>query len=119
MIRFINCIKRRKDVSIDDFRKYWNSREFEDLLQQVVDITKPESVSRNLTLDVDANLMIREERGSREPFDGIIEFWWQNGSELMDLYNSEAAREIRKKILAFQKQFVDLSESSAFFTEFH
>ncbi len=118
MIRFINCIRRREDLSIDEFRNYWHNREFEDLLQRVIDITKPTRVARNLTLDVDANVMIQEDRGGGEPFDGVIEYWWDRGSELIELYNSEEARLVRQQMIEYQRQFIDLNASSAFFTEF-
>lgn len=117
MIRFINCIKKRDDISIENFRNYWSSREFEDLLQRVIDITKAQHFTKNLTLDVEANVMIQEERGGGEPFDGIIEYWWDKGSELMDLYGTDEAKKVRQEMTDYQRQFIDLAASSAFFTE--
>ncbi len=117
MIRFINCIKKRDDISLEKFRDYWNSPEFEELLQRVIDITRAQHFTKNLTLDVEANVMIQEERGGGEPFDGIIEYWWEKGSELMDLYNTEQAKQVRQEMLDYQVQFIDLKASSAFFTE--
>ncbi len=117
MIRFINCIKKRDDISIEDFRIYWHSQEFENLLQRVIDITKANHFAKNLTLDVDANVMIQEDRGGGEPFDGIIEYWWDKGSELMNLYNTDEAKQVRQQMIEYQRQFIDLAASSAFFTE--
>ncbi len=117
MIRFINCIKRRGDISIEDFNRYWNSQEFEELLQRVIDITKAKNFTKNLTLDVEANVMIQKERGGGEPFDGIIEYWWDKGSELMDLYDTDEAKQVRQQMIDYQRQFIDLAASSAFFTE--
>ena len=118
MVRFINCIKKRDNISIEEFLNYWHSQEFEELLQRAVDITKPKRLARNLTLDIDANLMMKEERGNREPFDGIIEFLWDDGSELLDLYATDAAKRVREEMLDYQNQFIDLAGSSAFFTEY-
>ncbi len=117
MIRFINCIKKRDDISIENFRNYWQSQEFEDLLHRVIDITKAQHFTKNLTLDVEANVMIQAERGGGEPFDGIIEYWWDKGSELMDLYATDEAKKVRKEMMDYQHQFIDLAASSAFFTE--
>jgi len=118
VIRFINCIKKRGDISIEEFLGYWHSQEFEDLLQHAVNITKPKRLARNLTLDVDANLIIKEERGSQEPFDGIIEYWWDNGRELLDSYATDEAKRVRREMIDYQGRFIDLAGSSAFFTEF-
>ena len=118
MIRFINCIKKRDDISVEEFLSYWNSQDFEELLQRAVDITKPKRLTRNLTLDIDANIMMKEERGNREPFNGIIEFFWDNGSDLLDLYATDAAKRVRQEMLDYQSRFIDLAGSSAFFTEY-
>ncbi|MDH3638287.1 MAG: hypothetical protein OES09_07450 [Gammaproteobacteria bacterium] len=118
MIRFINCVKKRSDISIEEFLNYWHNQEFEDLLQQVIKITKPKRYARNLTLDVDANVIVKEERGSLEPYNGIIEYWWDNGSELLDLYATDKAKLVRREMIDYQNRFIDLTGSSAFFTEF-
>jgi hypothetical protein len=117
VIRFINCIKKRDDLSVENFRNYWHSQEFEDLLQRVIDITKAKYFTKNLTLDVEANVMIQEERGVGEPFDGIIEYWWDKGSELMEAYDTDEAKQVRQQMIDYQRQFIDLAASSAFFTE--
>ena len=62
MIRFINCVRRRKDISVDEFRRYWNSPEFEYLFERLFIIVQPKRFSKNLTLQVSANEQIRQER---------------------------------------------------------
>ena len=69
MIRFINCVRRRQDVSVEDFRHYWKSPEFNALYDRLVAILEPHRCARNLTLQVSANELVREERGSGEPDD--------------------------------------------------
>ena len=118
MIRFLNCIRRRKDISIDEFRRYWNSSEFEYLFERLFIIVQPRRFAKNLTLQVSANEQIRQERGSGEPFDGTLEYWWHDASELLEKYDAPEAQEIRKEMLAYQQQFIDLSNCRAFFTEY-
>ena len=118
MIRFLNCIRRRKDISIDEFRRYWNSSEFEYLFERLFIIVQPRRFAKNLTLQVSANEQIRQERGSGEPFDGTLEYWWHDASELLEKYDAPEAQEIRKEMLAYQHQFIDLPNCRAFFTEF-
>ena len=118
MIRFINCVRRREDISADDFRRYWNSPEFEQLFQRFFMIVQPQGFAKNLTLQVSANEQIRQERGSSEPFDGTIEFWWDNAADLLEKYDAPEAQEIRKEMLGFQQQFIDIQRCHAFFTEY-
>jgi len=118
MIRFINCVRRREDISVDEFRRYWNSPEFEQLFERLFKIVQPRGFAKNLTLQVSANERIQQERGSGEPFDGTLEFWWDNAAELLEKYDSPQAQEIRQEMLDYQKQFIDIQRCHAFFTEY-
>ncbi len=118
MIRFINCVRRRRDIPVEEFRRYWNSPEFVALYDRLVAVLAPHRCARNLTLQVNANELVREERGSGEPFDGTIEFWWSDAKQLLQKYDSPAAMKIREEMLAYQEQFIDMGGCRAFFTEY-
>ena len=118
MIRFINCVRRREDISVDEFRRYWNSPEFEQLFEQMFLIVKPKGFAKNLTLQVSANEQIRELRGSADPFDATIEYWWDNAAELMEKWDTPQAQEFYNQMLEFQKQFIDIEKCHVFFTEY-
>lgn len=118
MIRFINCVRRRRDISIEEFRRYWNSPEFEYLFERLFIIVQPRRFAKNLTLQVSANEQIRQERGSGEPFDGTLEYWWHDARELLEKYDSPDAQLIRKEMLEYQQQFIDIPNCRAFFTEY-
>ena len=118
MIRFINCMRKRDDVSVNDFRKYWQDEKFDDFIRSVVKVTKAERYAKNLTLSVEANIRVMADRGGDEPYDGILEYWWTNARELMDVYETPEATDLRKEIMEYQRQFVDFDKSTAFFTEY-
>ncbi|WP_455206959.1 hypothetical protein [Kaarinaea lacus] len=118
MIRFINCVRRRKDISIEEFRRYWNSPEFDYLFEKLFVIVEPRRFAKNLTLQVSANEQIRQERGSGEPFDGTLEYWWHDARELLEKYDSPQAQKVRQEMLEYQQQFIDLVNCRAFFTEY-
>ena len=118
MIRFINCVRKRDDISMDEFRRYWNSPEFEQLFEEIFMIVQPQGFTKNLTLQVSANEELREERGGGEPFDGTIEFWWDNAADLLEKYYSPKAEASRNKMLEFQEQFIDMEKGHVFFTEY-
>jgi hypothetical protein len=58
-----------------------------------------------------------ESRGSDEPYDGIIEWWWQSATQLAPLLDTPQAQSLILEIQAYQKQFADFDWSPSFFTE--
>lgn len=118
MIRLISCIRRREDISPEEFRNYWNSEEFEQLIERLAEIAEAKAVSKNLTLQVAVNEQIMAERGSSEPFDATLEFLWVNAAELMEKTSTPEALAVREEMIEYQKQFADISRCHTFFTEF-
>jgi hypothetical protein len=117
MIRLITCIKRKKDISPKEFRSFWNKREFEILFDRLVSLLEPARISRKLTLQVSANVRIMQARKSLQPYDAIIEWWFESAVRLAPLLESPEARASLKEMMKYQSQFVDFKQSPSFFTE--
>jgi len=117
VIRYVNCLRRRSDLTLSEFREYWNSSEFRFLVKRVAEVSSAESYLMSLTLQVEANLRLMEDRRSSEPFDGIIEYWWKDAANLIDIYDSPEGQKLIGEILEFELAFIDLGASSAFFVE--
>lgn len=117
MIRFVHCVKRHPDLSVADFRKYWKSSEFTDLLEKIAAISGARRVARNLTLLIEMNIRLMQDRGSAEPFDAILEIWWDNAQEFSDKLESAEFQQAFQEMEAFQRRFVDFTTSRRFFTE--
>lgn len=117
MIRYINCFRKLPELSNDDFRDYWQGAEFAELIRQVAQLTSASHYESNLTLKVDMGRHLIEERGLAEPYDGIIEYSWENARHLPAVYATEEAQALARRMQSFQSQFIDLENSTAFFTE--
>jgi hypothetical protein len=117
MIRLITCIKRKQDISHKKFRDYWNDPKFEVLLDNLVSLLEPFRISRNLTLQVGANVRIMQARKTKEPYDAVIEWWFESASHLAPLLGKPVAHAAIKEIMNYQSQFVDFNMSPSFFTE--
>ncbi len=52
MIRYINCFRKLPDMSVEDFRDYWQGAEFGDLVRRVATLTGARRYNRSLTLQV-------------------------------------------------------------------
>lgn len=117
MIRFINCMKRRDDLTPEQFRAYWNDPGFVALIERMAEQTGATLYAKNATLIVAANELVQEMRGSQAPYDGVLEYWWDNTTRLAELTASPEGRVLTDEMLAYQRQFVNLEASTAFFVE--
>jgi len=117
MIRLITCLKRRADVTPEEFRRLWQDAAFDELIARIVALTGAKRCAKNLTLSVEANTLLMQERGLSEPFDGIIEYWFRDASNFEALYNSAERKALMLEMQAYQGRFADLAASASFFTE--
>ena len=116
MIRFIHCMKKRSELTTAEFREYWNSPEFTDMINRMAGILSPVSIIKNLTFNIELNNTLMQERGSEEPYDGVLEVWLENASDLKNM-NSDEAEQLRTDMETYQEKFVDFSASKRFITE--
>jgi len=118
MIRFINCFRRRGDISVEEFRRYWNDPQFSALIDRMAKTTGAARSARNLSLQLpDINERLMKERGQEEPFDGVLEYWWENARDLLAIIGSPEGEKLLAEMRTFQERFVDFPRSRAFFTE--
>ena len=119
MIRLIHCVKRRADVSVDEFRHFWNSKEFNELTTRLTDLASPIEIKKNLTLDIPLNTELQMERSSKSPFDGVIEIIWRSGNDVETTMANKEFNELYNSMFDLQQQYIDFDESRRFFTEYN
>jgi len=117
MIRYINCFRKKSGVSAEEFREYWNSTEYKELIERIAAFYQAVRYAKNLTLRVEMGQKLISDRGMSEPYDGIIEYYWDNAHQLSTLYETPEARTLGEQIGKYQNEFIDQSRSTAFFTE--
>ncbi len=118
MIRLIHCVKRKEEVSLEDFRHFWNGPEFNQLIDELTGLTLTAEVKKNLTLDIPLNTELQVERYSKQPFDGVLEIIWQSGQEVKALDNDERLSSLYENMTNLQMKYIDFNESRRFFTEY-
>jgi hypothetical protein len=116
LIRYINCFRKLPDMSIEDFRDYWQGAEFDDLIRKVAELTGARHYTKSLTLQVSMGEHLISDRGLAQPYDGIVEYYWDNANHLAGVYASDAAAALNRQVQHYQSQFIDLANSTAFFT---
>jgi hypothetical protein len=117
MIRLITCIKRKEGISPKKFREYWNDPQFDILFEKLVTHLEPFRIVRKLTLQVSANITIIQARKTKEPYDAVIEWWFESANLLTPLLAKPEAHAAIKEMMNYQSQFVDFNMSPSFFTE--
>ena len=111
-------MKRKDEISTEEFRKFWNSPEFNDLIDRMLGHVLAAGVKKNLTLDIDINRALQAQRGAKQSFDGVMEVIWQSGGDIADLLDNAEFQALNQEMEAVQRRFVDFQESRRFFTEY-
>lgn len=118
MIRLVSCIRRKQGVSPVEFRKYWDSPQFQVCINNMANTLNAIRGVKYRTLHVEANMLAQQLRESEvEPFDGMIEYWWKSAQDFQGLLAGNEVPQALKEMKVFQEQFVDSANCSIFFTE--
>jgi hypothetical protein len=113
MIHLVQCVRRRPDLSPQEFRRKW--REYGERIGEVAEKLGGVRVTLHTTLEVEINRKLVAERGLAAPFDGVATIAWKSGAGLLEATQAEAALEQLQGFWQFQESFVSLGESSFFF----
>jgi EthD domain len=117
VIKLMRCLKRRSDISAEEFRRFWNDPEYEALVGNLGEMSEAISHRRSLTLQIDINKELVDLHGTLEPYDGVVEICWKNAQAISALRNSDKGVQAVDEVLAFEDQFVERTASRYFFTE--
>lgn len=117
MIRLITCIRKKEGMSQDQFRKHWSDPQFLDCFDRLASILKPMRHSRSLTLQIPVNETLMKSRGSDQPYDAIVEWWWHSAGDLGGALDTAEAQAALLELQAYQGLFIDFESSPSFFTE--
>ena len=109
----MQCLRRHPDLSPADFRRYWE--EYKVLWHSLAEQVGALRVSFSTTLAVEANDRIVLERGTEDPYDGLVETWAHDAHDLEARLSSEALQELQREIFSKQHEFLDLGRCSFFF----
>ena len=114
MIKFIQCVRKKPEVSIQEFRRFWKA--YQAKATELAKAMNAVGLTFCTTLAVDENLQVMLTRGTAEPYDGVAEFRVNNAPRMMERLSAEPAKGLWKELRAQQKEFMDLENSAFFFT---
>ena len=114
MVKLIQCVRRRPDVPLMEFRQVWE--EYGERLRGLATALGAVRVSVSTTLEVEANRRLLTRRISLEPFDGLAEVWWPRAYEALEAAEEEEFSARIDELWRFQASFLEIETSSFFFT---
>jgi uncharacterized protein (TIGR02118 family) len=116
MIKFVYCVRRRPDVAPDEFRKYWLEKHGP-LVKSFAQTVHARRYVQSHTLQSPLNDAAQQPRGTKPPYDGITELWWDKAEDLVQALSTPEGQEANRLLTQDEARFCDLPNCSVFFTE--
>ena len=117
MVKFIRCIRRRDDITADEFRRYWNDERYSGALAGIAKAAGAQRCVMDLTLRIAANAQLIEREGLGNPYDGVVEFWFDSPQVLAGALDSDEVRAIGRPFRELEAKFVDHADSKEFIVD--
>ncbi len=115
MIRLVFALRRKAELSRQEFQDYWLSQHAPLVASFATDLNIHRYVQTH-TLDTPMNEGAQKARGNMEPaYDGVAELWWESEKELSDNMGNEAAAAAGAALLEDEAKFIDLPNSPLWF----
>ena len=112
MIKLTFCLRRRPDLSREEFSRYWKE-EHGPLVRDratVLGIHKYQQVHTLDEPELHAALQ-RRNGGAPDPYDGIAEVWVEDVETFRSGTGSPEARQAARELLEDEARFIDLPNS--------
>jgi hypothetical protein len=113
MIKFVQCVRRKPGLSKQDFREHWGG--YGEKVKEIASASKAARCISNTALVVDQNMEIMQSRGTKAPYDGMVELWWQKGADVVAFLQTNVGAEMVEELRAAQEAFMDLPNCTFFF----
>lgn len=113
MIKFIQCVRKKPEISIQDFRRSWKT--YQAKATELAKAMNAAGLTFCTTLNVEENLQVMLTRGTSEPFDGVAEFRISNAPRTIEALNREPGKSLMEDLQRSQTEFIDLENSCFFF----
>jgi uncharacterized protein (TIGR02118 family) len=118
MLKFIYCVRRHPSLSSEAFQKYW-LEQHGPLVRKHAQTLRARRYVQSHTVATPLNQAAQQPRGTKAPYDGITEIWWDSPEALMAALSTAEGQEANRLLAEDEARFCDLPNCSVFFTEEH
>jgi len=113
MIKFVQCVRRKPGLSKQEFRAEWAG--YGEKVKAIAGASNAKRYMLSTALVVDQNMDIMQSRGTKAPYDGLVEIWWERGADVVAFLESGADEELLEELRRAQEAFMDLPNCTFFF----
>ena len=118
MIKLVYCLRRRPELSREEFLRYWRETHAP-LAEQYAKTLKMRRYVQCHALDTPVNAGLRASRGGPEGYDGVAEIWLDRVEDLGAATATPEGREAARVLLEDERRFIDLANSPMWLCEEH
>ena len=118
MVKLVYCVRKRSDLSDEEFRNYWLNRHGP-LVAKLAPGLDLKRYVQSHTMTLELHELIRATRELKEHYDGLAELWWESMDAFIDAYSSPEGMEADAALREDEARFIDFADSCIFFTEEH
>lgn len=118
MYKLLFCLRRREDLTREEFLAHWHGPHA-DIGRAGAQAIGAVRYVQNHTVDHPLNEALRDSRQAPEPFDGVVELWFESLDVVGSTFTDPEARRAIAALVADEPSFIDLARSPIFVTEAH
>jgi len=118
MLKFVYCVRKRPEISSAEFKKYWLEHHGP-LVRSFAEKMRARRYVQSHTIESPLNLAVQQPRGTKPPYDGLTEIWWDSAEDVIAAASSPEGQKINLALTQDEARFCDLPNCSVFFTEEH
>ena len=118
MLKLVFCVRRLPRLSQAEFQRYWRETHGP-LVARHAALLGIRRYVQTHALDSPHNELLRASRGTREPYDGFAELWWDDFDALTAALATDEGRAASRALYEDEQRFIDLAGSSLVLCEEH
>lgn len=115
MVKLVYCVRRRPDVSPDEFHRYW-LEVHGPKVKSVAAAIRARRYVQSHTVEPELNQAFIASRGLAPPYDGITEVWWDAVEDIHAAMASPDGVAAMRMLVEDEARFIDFAESRVFLT---
>lgn len=113
MIKFVQCVRRKPGMSKQDFAEQWAN--YAETARAIAAASDGLRCATTTPLPVEQNVEIMQQRGTKAPYDGMVEIWWVRENDVVAFMDSGAGDKLIDDLRRAQEAFMDLPNCTFFF----
>ena len=119
MIKLVFSLRRRPDLTRDEFQAYWRDRHAP-LVSRHADVLRIRRYVQTHARTSDVGAAQSAARGSElDVYDGQAELWWDSLDDIRAAVSAPAGQQAALELLEDERRFIDLERSPLWIGEEH